>query len=133
MLLDVFLEAFLTRLVPIFHEVTLTALRNFDLVHYPLPAMVGAVGALSASLLLYLLGRWLRRWPERVSTDEQRARIEAMRAAAGSWLPWLLVLSPTPVGAIIIVAAGFFSIRPRVAAAAIIAAEIAWRTVPYWR
>lgn len=127
---EVMWEAFLTRLLPIFHEVTLGALRNFHPEQYPLNALIAAIGALAASLILFWIGVGLRRMPERVSTAEQQARIETMRAGAQHWLPWLLILSPTPMGVILIIAAGFFRVKPMVAAAAIVAAEILFRLSP---
>ena len=123
-------EAFLTRLLPVFQETTLPALLKFHPEQYPPHAVLAGVAALVASVLLYLLGVWLRRMPERVSNDAQRARIESMRALARHWLPYLLVLSPTPLGGILIVAAGFFRIHPITAALAVIAAEVLWRISP---
>lgn len=128
--LDIFTEAFLTRLLPLFNEVTLGAIRSFHPEHYALNAVVAASGALAASILLYLFGVWLRRMPDRVSTESQKARIQKMQPAAMNWLPWLLILSASPIGGALIMAAGFFRMRPAVAAAAIIAAEVLWRISP---
>lgn len=131
--LDIFTQAFLSRLLPLFHEVTLGAIRHFKLEEYPLNAAVAAVGALLASALLYAIGAWLRRMPERVSTEAQRVRIEKMRGAAREWLPWLLVLSPTPVGGVIIIAAGFFRLNWRLVALIIVISEVVYRAMPYLR
>jgi membrane protein YqaA with SNARE-associated domain len=128
--LNIFTEAFMTRLLPLFNEVTLGATRHFQPEHYPLNALLAAAGALTASVLLFLFGIWLRRMPDRVSTDAQKNRIKKMQIAAGSWLPWLLILSASPIGGALIMAAGFFRMRPAVAAAAIIAAEVLWRISP---
>ena len=126
----IFKEAFFTRIVPIFHEVTLTAQRNFQDAHYGQSLFIASIAALLASAMLYGLGVWLRRIPARISSAEQQARMERLRKPALHWLPWLLILSPTPVGNALIIAAGFFGIRPLVAACSIIAAEILWRASP---
>lgn len=128
--LNIFTEAFMTRLLPLFNEVTLGAIRNFHPEEYPLNAVGAAAGALTASLLLFLFGVWLRRMPDRVSTDAQKERIQKMQPAALSWLPWLLILSASPIGCALIMAAGFFRVRPTVAAATIVAAELLWRISP---
>ncbi len=128
---DIFVEAFLTRLLPIYSEVTLGAIRHLTFEQYPQNAALAAVGALVASVLLYALGVWLRRLPERVSTDEQRARIESMRKGAGELLPWLLVFSPLPIGGIFIIAAAFFRLAPVRVAAIVGASEALFRAMPY--
>ena len=104
--LNIFTEAFLARMLPVYSEVTLGAIRHFKLEEYPPSAALAAVGGLLALAIYYAVGIWLRRMPERVSTEEQRARIEKMRGAAREWLPWLLVLSPTPLGGVVVMAAG---------------------------
>ncbi len=131
--LDILTQAFTSRLLPVFHEVQLGAIRNFRLEEYPANAAIAAVGGLLAAAVLYAIGVWLRRMPERVSTEEQRARIERMRGTAREWLPWLLVLSPTPVGGVIIIAAAFFRLNWRMVAAIIVAAEMVFRAMPYLR
>lgn len=123
-------EAFLARLLPMYDEVTLNAIRSLRMVDYPPAAIVSAVGALAASAVLYAVGIWLRRLPKKVSTDAQQERVAAMRAVAHEWLPWLLILSASPVGGILIMAAGFFAIRPWKVALMLVAAEIAWRAAP---
>jgi membrane protein YqaA with SNARE-associated domain len=128
---DIFTEAFLTRLLPIYSEVTLGAIRHLKFEEYPQNAIVAALGALVASVLLYALGAWLRRLPERVSTDAQRARIESMRKGAGEFLPWLLIFSPLPIGGIFIIAAAFFRLRPAMVAAIVAASEGLFRAMPY--
>lgn len=128
--MSIITEAFVARLLPVFHEVTLPAILNLHPMEYPLAAAVAGVGGIAAAALLYVIGVWLRRMPERVSTEAQRTRIESLRATARSWLPWLLILAPTPFGGVLVMAAGFFAIRPLVAAIAIIAAEVAWRASP---
>lgn len=130
---EIFTQAFVARLVPIYHEVTLGAIRHFDFANYPANASLAAVGGVLALVLWYGVGVWLRRMPERVSTEEQRARIEAMRKGAGEWLPWLLVLSPTPVGGVVVMAAGFFRLSPRKIMAIVVASEILFRAIPYLR
>lgn len=126
-----FTEAFLRRLLPANHEVTLSAIEHFQFAQYPQSALVAAVGAMAASALLYALGVGLRRLPAHVSTEAQRARIEAMRPAARRWLPWLLLLAPSPIGGVLIMAAGFFAIAPVRVAAVLVLAEAGWRLLPY--
>lgn len=133
MTLDILFQAFLARLLPFFHEVSLNAIRHFKLEEYPPYAAIAAIGALLASVLLYAIGVWLRRMPEKVSTPLQQARIESMRKTAREWLPWLLVLAPTPIGGITIIAAAFFRLRPAMVGGIVIAAEILWRAMPYLR
>ena len=130
---DIFIQGFLARLVPIYHEVTLGAIRHFNFEAYPQNAALAAVGALLALVIWYGVGVWLRRMPERVSTEDQRARIEAMRGAAREWLPWLLILSPTPLGGIVVMAGAFFHLTPTRVAAIVVASEILWRAMPYLR
>lgn len=125
-----FIDGALHRLLPYHHEVALNALRQFDLTAYQTHAPFAAAGALLASALLYAIGIWLRRLPGKISTEAQQARIEKLRAVAMEWLPYLLILSPTPMGGVLIMAAGFFGLRPLVAGMAILAAEIAWRVAP---
>lgn len=129
-ILTLFTEAFAARALPMFHEVQLAAIRNFQPQAYPQSAALAAMGALAASVLLYFIGRWLRRMPAKVSTEAQQARIQKMQSVAGEWLPWLLILSASPVGCVLIMAAGFFAIRPLVAGFAILAAELLWRLSP---
>lgn len=131
--LEIFIQAFLARLIPIFHEVTLGAIRHFDFANYPANAALAAVGGVLALVLWYGVGVWLRRMPERVSTYEQQERIKKMQAAAGGWLPWLLILSPTPVGGVVVMAAAFFRLTPRKVALIVIASEILFRAIPYLR
>lgn len=129
-IMTLFQEAFMARLLPLFHETTLGALRNFHPEKYTSLVWAAAAGALAASALLYAVGIWLRRMPAKISTEHQHARIEKLRAAAFEWLPWLLILSPTPVGPVLIMAAGFFGLRPFVAGAAILGGEVLWRIAP---
>lgn len=129
-LTDIFTEAFLHRLLPYQHELALGALRSFNHAAYVQQLWLAGAGALVASALLYAVGIWLRRMPEKVSTDPQRARIEKIRIVATTWLPWLLILAPTPVGGILVMAAGFFAISPLRAGTMILAAEILWRVSP---
>lgn len=128
--LEIFTQAFLTRLLPTQHEVALTALRNFHPEQYPYYAIFAGLGAVLASAIFYAIGVWLRRLPDRVSTDEQKNRIALLGAVAVQWLPWLLILAPSPMGRILIIAAGFFGIRPLVAGLAILAGEVLWRVSP---
>jgi membrane protein YqaA with SNARE-associated domain len=131
--LNIFTEAFLARLLPVYSEVTLGAIRHFTLGEYPANAALAAVGGLLALAVYYGVGVWLRRMPERSSTEVQRARIEAMRKAAHEWLPWLLVLSPTPLGGVVVMAAGFFRLRLAMVFLVVIASEILFRAIPYLR
>jgi membrane protein YqaA with SNARE-associated domain len=128
--ITVFIEGFKARLLPIFNETTLAALREFKPWDYPSAAIAAGIGAVVASAILYAIGIWLRRMPEKVSTPEQKIRIENLRKIAMEWLPWLLILSPTPIGGILIIAAGFFNIPRITAGLAILAAEILWRVTP---
>ncbi len=123
-------EAFLSRLLPLWDEVTLGAIRSLRMEEYAQAAAIAGVGALLASVLLYGVGIWLRRLPKKVSTEAQQQRIETMREAALEWLPWLLVLSPTPIGGILIMAAGFFAVKPWKVAVMLVVAETAWRAAP---
>ncbi|PZP86061.1 MAG: hypothetical protein DI582_03960 [Azospirillum brasilense] len=123
-------EGFLARLLPAAKETTLQALQQFQPEAYVQASLFAALGALLASALLYAVGVWLRRVPKKVSTEAQQDRIEKLRGAAMHWLPWLLILSPTPVGGMLILAAGFFGLRPFVAALAILGGEILWRASP---
>lgn len=131
--LSVFTEAFAARLLPIYNEATLSAMRNFKLEEYPPHAVLAGVGGVLALGVYYLVGVWLRRAPERMSNEEQRARIEKMRKAASFWLPYLLVLSPTPVGGVVVMAAGFFRMKPALVMAIILLAEGVFRAMPYLR
>jgi len=130
---DILIQAFTSRLVPIYSEVTLGAIRHFRFEQYPANAALAAIGGLLAAVVLYAIGVWLRRMPERVSTDEQRARIESMRKGAREWLPWLLVLSPTPVGGVVIMAAAFFRLNWRLVGVIIVLTEVVFRAMPYLR
>jgi len=123
-------EGALARLLPAAKETTLQALQQFQPEAYLQASLFAAMGALLASALLYVVGIWLRRVPRKVSTEAQQARIEKLRSTAMDWLPWLLILSPTPIGGILILAAGFFGLRPLVAALAILGGEILWRASP---
>lgn len=129
-MMQIVVEAFQARLLPLFDETTLAAMKAFNLNGYTQYLPAAAAGALLASAIIYALGVWLRRLPSVVSTPEQQTRIEKLRQAAHEWLPWLLILSPTPVGGILILAAGFFALRPLTAGLAIVGAEILWRVAP---
>ncbi len=129
---EIFSQAFVARLLPSAHEVLLPAIRNFHFGQYPLNAALAALGALTASVVLYFLGVLLRRWPERgLNTDEKRAQMVSVRAKAQSIIPWLLVFAPLPVGGMIIIAAGFFRLRPLQVALILAVAEIIYRAMPY--
>lgn len=128
--IDMFLDAFAHRLLPIFRELELNAMVGMSPVGYEVYVVAAGLGAIIASAILYAIGVWLRRMPERISTPEQRERIEKIRGVATEWLPWLLILSPTPFGGVLIIAAGFFAIRKEVAALMIIVAEVVWRFSP---
>ena len=129
---QVFTQAFIARLIPSSHEVLLAAIRNFHFEQYPLNAAMAAWGALTASVILYFLGMLLRRWPERAGgSAEQREHIARMRAQAQGIIPWLLVFAPLPVGGMIIIAAGFFRLRPARVAAILVASELLYRAMPY--
>jgi membrane protein YqaA with SNARE-associated domain len=130
-MIQLIIEGFVHRLLPFYEEVTLGAIRGFNEADYPQAAAAAGVGALLASLALYGIGIWLRRLPKKISTDAQQDRIAALRKLAHEWLPYLLILSPTPIGGILIIAAGFFAIKPWMAAGMIILAEIAWRAAPF--
>jgi membrane protein YqaA with SNARE-associated domain len=123
-------EGVLARLLPAAKETTLQALQQFQPEAYLQASAFAAAGALLASALLYMVGIWLRRVPKKVSTEAQQARIEKLRGVAMEWLPWLLIFSPTPIGGMLILAAGFFGLRPVVAALAIIGGELLWRASP---
>ena len=126
-----FTQAFLHRLLPYKHEVTLNAMRHLDITAYKAHAPAAAAGALLASVILYAIGIWLRRMPARVSTESQQDRIQHLRTIADRWLPYLLILAPMPIGGIIIVAAGFFGTRVWLVTVVLIAAEAAWRLSPF--
>jgi membrane protein YqaA with SNARE-associated domain len=127
---DIFIESLVHRLLPMQPEITLPAMQAFG--QPPAIALVAAAaGALIASVALYGIGVWLRRMPKKISTEAQQARIEKLRAVAVEWLPWLLILAPSPVGGMLIIAAGFFAIRPWRVALAVMAGEAAWRLSPY--
>lgn len=128
---NILTEAFLARLVPVYHEVALGAIRHFKLDKYPENAVLAAIGGLLALAIYYAVGVFLRRMPERVSTDEQRARIESMRTVAQHWLPWLLVFSPTPIGGVVVMAAAFFRLNGRLTVAVVLASELLFRAMPY--
>lgn len=128
---EIFTEAFIARLLPMFHEVTLGAIRNLQFELYPANALLAGLGGLLALAVYYVVGVWLRRMPERVSSDEQRARIDAMRGAANEWLPWLLILSPTPVGGVVVMAAGFFRMRAAMVVVIATGSEMLFRAMPY--
>lgn len=129
---QIFIEGFLVRLAPFYHEVTLDAVRHFHIDQYPENAALASVGALLALLIYYLFGIWLRRMPERVSTPEQQLNIEMLRVQAHFWLPYLLVLAPTPVGGVVVMAAGFFRMKPWKVAGIVVVTEVLWRAMPYW-
>ena len=129
--LIIFQEALLTRLLPFYNEVMLTAILHFwPTAQYIEAALVAAAGSLTGAVILYGVGIWLRRMPEKVSTPKQQERVMRMQKDAGTWLPWLLVLAPTPFGTALIMAAGFFRMRPWIAGSIVTASEILWRVSP---
>ncbi len=129
----IFTEAFFARLLPINHEVTLGAIEQFQFAEYPANAALAGVGGLLALGFYYAMGIWLRRMPARVSSEAQRARVERMRVPAREWLPWLLVLAPTPIGSIFVMAAGFFRLDWRLVWAVLFVSECLFRAMPYVR
>lgn len=126
-LMIVMKEALFARLMPIYSEVTLTASATLKPEQYPLYAAAAIAAAMIAYAILYILGVRMRRLPARFSTDAQRARIESLEAHARYWLPYLLVLAPTPLGTVLVLAAGFFNIRPWLVAGVVLAAELLFR------
>lgn len=129
-LFDIFQEAFLHRLLPFFQEVSLSALRGFQPQAYGHVVWAAALGGLVASALCYGIGIALQRVPAKVSNEAQHARIESMRTVSRAWLPWLLILTPLPVGGMLAMASGFFAIRPWVAGGMVVVAEVLWRVSP---
>lgn len=130
MWLDILWETFFARLLPLFKEVTLSALRQFQPEQYVPYAALATVAALAAYAVLYAMGVWLRRMPDRVSTEEQKARIKTMEPSARYWLPWLLILAASPVGPALLLAAGFFRLKPWLTFVCVLAAELLWRLSP---
>lgn len=126
----IFTEALVARLLPMMNEVTLNAMRSMDKAQYQEMIPFAIVGALIAQALWFGVGIWLRRMPKKISTEAQQQRIEKMRGAATEWLPWLLIFSPMPIGPVLVMAAGFFGLRPFVAGAAILGGEVLWRIAP---
>jgi membrane protein YqaA with SNARE-associated domain len=59
--LDILIQAFTSRLLPIYSEVTLGAIRHFKFEEYPANAAIAAIGGLAAAAVLYAIGVWLRR------------------------------------------------------------------------
>lgn len=128
--LQLIYEAFLARLLPLYDEVTLGAIRNLRIETYPQAAFYSGLGALAASFILYFIGTRMRRLPDRFSTDMQQARVEYLRATAHEWLPWLLILSASPIGGMLVLAAGFFAVKPWKVVTMLVVAEVAWRAAP---
>lgn len=128
MLGAVFTEALFARLLPVNYETTIDAMANFatdeTLLQHLLAAALGAIVAYG---ILYWVGTRMRKLPERVSSPEERERVAALGRKAKFFLPFLLVLSPTPFGTVILVACGFFRLNPWLTFAIAIAAELAWR------
>ena len=127
----IFTQAFLAQLIPTQHEVLLGAIRHFQFAQYPQNAALATLGALGACLVLFGIGILLRRLPERVSTPEPQQRIVAVRGKAQDILPWLLVFAPLPVGGLVVIAAGFFRVKPVNVALILIASETLYRAMPY--
>lgn len=128
--LTLFTQGFLARLLPMADEVLLTAIQRMNPAAYPPAAVAAGIGALLASAVLYAIGVWLRRLPKRVSTEAQQERIAALRTMAHEWLPYLLILSASPIGGMLIVAAAFFELKPWKIAGMLVLAEIVWRASP---
>ncbi|MFM9890361.1 MAG: hypothetical protein ACKVOE_06975 [Rickettsiales bacterium] len=127
---EILTDAFLHRLWPAHAEVTLRAMQSLDVAAYQASAPWAAMGALLASTLLYLIGVRLRRLPKHISDASQQARIETIRHVASAWLPWLLFMGPTPVGGVLVLAAGFFGVKPWIATLMLVSGEAAWRISP---
>lgn len=125
--ITVFTDALSARLMPAFSETTITAIAKLNPDAYVPHAVCAALGACVAYAILYVIGVRMRRLPERVSTEEQRARIAKLEQPARFWLPYILVLAPTPLGTVLLLAAGFFGIRVWLTALVVVAGEILWR------
>ncbi len=120
-------EALFQRLMPVFNEIHLGAIEAFSSKPALSLVLAAMAGAMIAYAFLYFLGIRMRRLPERISTDAQRERIAALGKEAKFWLPYTLILAPTPLGTVLVIAAGFFGIRWWWVALITLAAECAWR------
>lgn len=120
-------EALFQRLMPIYGEVQLGAIEAFS--SKPSLSVVAAAiaGAMLAYVVLYVLGVRMRALPEKHSSEEQKIRIAALEKKAHFWLPYLLILAPTPLGTVVLLAAGFFCIRWWLVLGVTLAAECAMR------
>ncbi len=123
-------EAFFARMMPVFSEVSIDAIARFKRAEYFEHALAAGLASLVAYAILYLIGTRMRALPKHVSTPEQRERIDIMAVHAGFWLPYLLVLAPSPFGTVVLLAAGFFAMRPWKVALIVSGAEIVWRLLP---
>lgn len=127
---SVFKEALFSRLMPVFRETTIDAVAKLQPDAYPQEALVAAVGAVIAYVMLYIIGWRMRALPARVSTEAQKTRIASMEKPAREWLPYALILAPTPFGTVLLLAAGFFRLKPVLAALVVLVSELFWRASP---
>lgn len=127
---SLFKEALFSRLMPVFHETTINAVVKLRPDTYPQEALVAAVGACIAYAILYLIGWRMCALPARVSTESQQVRIAAMEKPVRDWLPYALILAPTPFGTVLLLAAGFFRLSPVLTASVVLCAELFWRASP---
>lgn len=135
-LVDVFKEALFARLMPAFSETTLDAIVQFKanradfLSIYFQHAFYAMLGACLAYAILFVIGHRMRAISERSGNEEQKARIDAMGRSFRGWAALLLVLAPTPLGTVIVLAAGFLRVRIWIFALIVCAAELFWRLSP---
>lgn len=128
--LTVFKEALFSRLMPVSGETTIEALSKLQPEAYLPEALAAAAGAMIAYVILYVVGWRMRALPARISNEAQQERIAKLEKPAREWLPYLLILSPTPLGTVLLLAAGFFRLKPVITAFIVLVAELFWRASP---
>lgn len=122
--IELFSQALLARLLPIYDEVTFSAWIGFGHALSASVIIIAILGALLGYTILYSAGRMLARasWIESQIAGKSK---KAQRIL----LPLLCVAPLTPFTLPIVLGAGLYRVKIRYAACAIIFAEILYRTV----
>lgn len=121
---EIFIQALLARLLPIYDEVTLSAWMGFGHALSLSMIITAMLGALAGYIILYSAGRMLAhsQWiASHISGKEEKARRLI--------IPLLCIAPLTPFILPIVLGAGLYRVKMRHAVCAVLFAEMLYRTV----
>lgn len=124
-------EAILHRLWPPSGEITLGAIAHLQPQAYAQAALAAGLGGMVANLLLYGLGRLLRKVPPPAQTPQQVATAARLQQCGHRYLPVIAVIAAlVPAGGVAVLLAGYCRGRPAITLLCALAGEMLSRAWP---